>query len=84
MPRIPHRRWTDAARVLVTAVETLLPERQVRDQGAISFRNRSWFVSRGLVGLPVAVRPTTTDGIFRVVYCHREVAIIDLTDRSGA
>jgi transposase InsO family protein len=53
--------------------------RQVRDQGAISFRGRSWFVSRGLIGLPVAVRPTTTDGLFEVVYCHREVATIDLT-----
>ena len=52
--------------------------RLVRDQGAISFHNRSWFVSRGLIGLPVAVRPTTTDGHFQVVYCQREVATIDL------
>ena len=47
--------------------------------GAIRFRGRSWFVSRGLIGLPVAVRPTTTDGRFQVVYCHREVATLDLT-----
>jgi len=57
--------------------------RKVRDQGAIGFANRSWFVSRGLIGLPVAVRPTTTDGVFQVVSCHREVAIIDLTTRSA-
>ena len=56
--------------------------RLVRAQGAISFRNRSWFVSRGLIGLPVAVRPTTTDGVFRVLFCHREVATIDLAERS--
>jgi hypothetical protein len=56
--------------------------RKVRDQGAISFRGRSWFVSRGLVGLPVGVRPTTTDGLFQVLFCHREVATIDLTDRT--
>jgi hypothetical protein len=56
--------------------------RQVRSQGAIGFRNRSWFVSRGLIGLPVAVRPTTTDGVFQVVYCQREVVTIDLTTRS--
>lgn len=56
--------------------------RLVRDQGAISFHNRSWFVSRGLIGLPVAVRATTTDGVYRVVYCQREVATIDLTMRS--
>jgi hypothetical protein len=54
--------------------------RLVRGQGAISCHNRSWFVSRGLSGLEVAVRPTTTDGIFQVVYCHRAVATIDLTN----
>jgi len=52
--------------------------RLVRDQGAISFRGRSWFVSRGLIGLPVAVRPTTTDDLFQVVFCRREVATLDL------
>lgn len=56
--------------------------RKVRTQGAIGFANRSWFVSRGLIGLPVAVRPTTTDGVFQVVFCHREVSLIDLTDPS--
>ena len=56
--------------------------RKVRTQGAIGFAKRSWFVSRGLIGLPVAVRPTDTDGVFQVVYCHREVARIDLTIRS--
>jgi transposase InsO family protein len=55
--------------------------RLVRAQGAISFGNRSYFISRGLIGLPVAVRPTTTDGLFQVVYCQREVARIDLTHR---
>jgi len=50
----------------------------VRDQGAIGFRGRSWFVSRGLIGLPVAVRPTTTDGRFQVVFCRRAVATLDL------
>lgn len=56
--------------------------RKVRDQGAISFANRSSFISRGLIGLPVAVRPTTTDGVFAVFFCHRQVATIDLTERS--
>ena len=50
----------------------------VRDQGAISFQNRSCFISRGLIGQPVAVRPTTTDGLFAVFLCHRQVASIDL------
>jgi transposase InsO family protein len=52
--------------------------RLVRAQGAISFHNRSYFISRGLIGLPVAVRPTPTDDRFQVVFCQRQVATIDL------
>lgn len=54
--------------------------RLVRGQGAISFRNRSYFISRGLIGQPVAIKPTATDGQFAVYFCHRVVAQIDLTD----
>jgi transposase InsO family protein len=81
---VPASRYTASPRAFP---ETLPPitygpddqVRLVRGQGAISFHNRSWFVSRGLIGLPVAVRPTTHDGLFQVVYCHREVTTIDLT-----
>jgi len=55
--------------------------RKVRGQGAIGFANRSYFISRGLIGLPVAVRPTTTDGVFAVFFCPRQVAIINLTEQ---
>jgi transposase InsO family protein len=82
---VPASRYTPSPRLFP---ETLPPltygpaddVRVVRGQGAISFHNRSWFVSRGLIGLPVAVRPTTADGVFQVIYCQREVATIDLTD----
>lgn len=53
--------------------------RVVRGQGAIGFRNRSFFISRGLIGQTVAVRPTTTDGLFAVFFCHQQVSQIDLT-----
>jgi hypothetical protein len=56
--------------------------RVVRDQGAISFHNRSWFISRGLIGLRVAVRPSIIDGLFQVVFCQRQVAMLDLRVRS--
>jgi transposase InsO family protein len=57
--------------------------RLVRSQGTISFQNQLHFISRGLRGLPVAIRPTTTDGVFTVFYCHRRVATLDLTDPSA-
>ncbi len=59
-------------------------ERTVRDQGAISFAGRAYFVSRGLVGQRVAVRPTTTDGVFAVVSGMRQVATIDRREQQRA
>ena len=52
--------------------------RRVRSQGAIGFANRSWFVSRGLIGEDVAVRPTAREGVYTVHFCHRQVGHIDL------
>lgn len=46
--------------------------------GSISWRGRRRFISRGLVGEPVALRPTVDPAIWSVVYCERQVATIDL------
>ena len=54
--------------------------RTVSVHGSISWQRRRRFISRGLVGEPVAIRPTHEDAIWEVVYCHRQVATIDLTD----
>ena len=80
---VPASRYRSSPRPFPAALPEIVygPDdtvRLVRDQGAISFRNRSHFVSRGLIGLPVAVRPTATDGLFRVVFCAQPVATIDL------
>ena len=55
--------------------------RQVYHPGRISFRGREYFISHGLIGHPVAVRPTTEAGIVVVWYCQRQVATLDLTDQ---
>lgn len=52
--------------------------RTVTVHGFIRWRGRRRFISRGLVGEPVAIRPTPEDGQWQVVYCHRRVATIDL------
>jgi transposase InsO family protein len=54
--------------------------RKVRGQGAISFAGRSWFISSGLVGEPVGVRPTRVDGVFDVRYGHLVLRTLDLTE----
>lgn len=46
--------------------------------GSISWRGRRHFVSRGLVGEPVALRPTADPAVWSVIFCLRQVATIDL------
>jgi transposase InsO family protein len=57
--------------------------RTVTVHGSINWRGRRHFISRGLVGEPVALRPTQEDGQWQVVYCHRRVATIDLDHPDG-
>jgi transposase InsO family protein len=51
--------------------------RLVTVHGSIQWQRRRVFVSRGLVGEPVGIRPTTEDRVWHVYYCQRQVAIID-------
>jgi hypothetical protein len=80
---VPASRYAPSRRVFPDRLPEIAygPEDQVRlvrSQGAIFFHNRSWFISRGLIGLRVAVRPTTTDGLFQVFFGRRQVATLDL------
>ena len=51
--------------------------RIVTVHGSIQWQRRRAFVGRGLVGQPVAVRPTLEDGVWHVYFCQRQVALID-------
>ena len=55
--------------------------RIVTVHGSIQWQRRRVFVSRGLVGEPVGVRPTAEDGLWHVYYCQRQVATIDRRHR---
>jgi transposase InsO family protein len=56
--------------------------RTVNPSGIISVACRRRFVGRGLAGQPVALRPTTTDGVLTVHYCAQQVGEINLHDPS--
>jgi transposase InsO family protein len=56
--------------------------RRVSKPGRISFRGRTFFVSHGLIGQTVAIRPTAEEAICSVWYCQRQVALIDLSEPS--
>lgn len=52
--------------------------RIVRGKGEVRFQGHRVFVSEGLTGEPVGIRPTLTDGLWTVHYGHHEVTTIDL------
>ncbi len=81
---VPHTRYTPSPRafpeklpvVIYAAEDTVCT---VTKHGSISWHGRRQFISRGLVGQSVAVRPTPQDGIWAVYFCQRQVATIDLS-----
>ena len=51
--------------------------RPVKSKGEITFRNRFYYVGRAFAGLYVALRPTATDGVYRLCYAAFTLGIID-------
>ena len=56
--------------------------RKVDPKGTISFRNLSFKIGRGFSGCFVALRPTTTDGLYNVFFCHQLIDHVDLTNKT--
>jgi len=55
-----------------------LPVRTVQADAEIYFRQRRFKVGKAFIGLPVALRPTLTDGVFQLLFAHSVVRTIDL------
>jgi len=53
----------------------------VNRDAAISFQRRRFKIGKAFIGLPVAVRPTTTDGAHQVFFCTTLIRTIDLRSR---
>jgi transposase InsO family protein len=51
---------------------------KVTGKGMISVKGCWRYISEGLIGQRIALRPTTTDGVLAVFYCHQEVGQINL------
>jgi len=56
--------------------------RKVQESGQIKYQNRKIFVGHGFRGLHIALRPTTTDGVFDVFFCHQQIAKLDFKEPS--
>ena len=71
-----------------TFPETLAPPeygpsdlvRRVQDKGEISFKGRSFRIGKAFRGFSVALRPTTTDGVWSVFYYSFPIDQVDLRE----
>jgi transposase InsO family protein len=54
--------------------------RMVNVKGQISYHRQMFTVGKAFRGYPVAVRPTTQDGIADVYFCHQRITQIDVRE----
>ncbi len=54
--------------------------RKVRHAGHIKYKGRDYHVGSAFYELYVALRPTTTDGLFDVLFCQYKLGALDLRD----
>ena len=55
-----------------------LKVRKVQADAEIYFNNRRFKVGKAFIGLPVAIRPTLTDGVFHLLFAHSVIRTLDL------
>lgn len=81
--RPPATRYVVSARTFPAQLppveyDTCDEVRRVRGSGQVQYKGRQYYIGEGLVGEIVAIRPTDTDGLLKVMFCDREVQCIDL------
>ena len=52
--------------------------RRVQQGGWVSFRGRALHLPKAFTGQPIALRPTSTDGVWDAVFAAYRIAQIDL------
>jgi len=53
--------------------------RKVQAKGEIAYRGQVFRIAKALRGYPVALRPTTTDGVMDIYFLNTKVTQIDLS-----
>jgi len=51
--------------------------RKVKDTGKIHYKGHQYWVGKAFRFQPIALRPTETDGVYDVYFCHQRVNTID-------
>jgi transposase InsO family protein len=85
---VPATRYRASARALpqqLPPVEYAAHElvRPVKSKGEITFRSRFYYIGQAFAGLPLALRPTATDGVYRVCLAAFTLGLIDCAKRTA-
>ena len=80
---VPATRYSPSARPFPESLPPIdygpgAQVRRVQAKGEISFRGRLFKITKALRGYPVALRPTTQDGRWRVYFCHQYITELNL------
>ncbi len=83
---VPGERYQSSSRPFPAVLPPILYDtddivRKVDVCGTISFRSHKFRVGKAFHQQLVALRPTVTDGVFDVFFCHKPVAQITFHDR---
>jgi transposase InsO family protein len=52
--------------------------RKIDDKGKVCFLSKRFRIGKAFRGYPVGLRPTDTDGLYDVLFCHHVIKYIDL------
>jgi transposase InsO family protein len=73
-----HRRYPEQLPAIEYGPADIV--RKVRHYGHIKYAGQEYHVGSAFYGLHVALRQTTTDGLFDVYFCQHKIGALDLTD----
>lgn len=73
-----HRRYPEQLPAIEYGPSDIV--RKVRYYGHIKYAGHEYHVGKAFYGLHVALRPTTTDGLFDVFFCQHKIGTLDLAD----
>lgn len=73
-----HRRYPEKLPPIEYGATDLV--RKVRGFGHIKYEGREYHVGSAFRGLHIALRPTTTDGLFEVFFCNHKIGKLDLSN----
>ncbi len=81
---VPASRYKPSTRSMPAVIEPVdYPDgyevRKVEAQARIQYKGNRYKIGKPFIGRRVGIVPTTTDGIYNVVYRHQHITTIDLT-----